>query len=247
MFRKFKDRINNFIVLVTRKADSSRKNFYELEKISYKDSAQFMYNNMKSAVLFTNLEKFWSYSLSQIVKEGMLMEFGVFIGYSINYFSNELKNKNDKRIVYGFDSFEGLSETWGGTNLAKGHFDVKGSMPKVNENVNLVKGWIDDTLPKFSAEKDFTKNKVAFIHVDVDTYTPTKTILENTQKHFVPGTIIVFDELFGYPGWREHEFKALEEVVNPNWNYEYIAYCEIQRKDYTSEYIRTAIRITGKK
>jgi len=27
------------------------------------------------------------------------------------------------------------------------------------------------------------------------------------------GTVIVFDEYFGYPGWREHEYRAWQEFV----------------------------------
>ncbi len=242
MFKGLRNRFNNFIVQVSRKSSSANKTFYELEKLAYRDSAEFIYGHMKSAMLFTELEKFWDYSLNQIPKGGLAMEFGVFSGHSINYFSNILKKNNDTRQIHGFDSFEGLSEAWGGTNMAKGHFDKTGTLPQVNANVVLVKGWIDDTLPPFIAKQNNTK--VAFIHVDVDTYGPTKTIFECTQKHFQEGTIIIFDELLGYPGWKEHEYKALLEIIDPNWDYEYIAFCEIHRKDFTSEYIRSAIKIT---
>ena len=243
MLKYFKNKFNNFTVLATRKSVSAQKTFHELERLAYRDSAEFIYANMNSALLFKNLEDFWSYSLKQIPKTGLMMEFGVFKAHSINYFSNVLRNNNDSRIIYGFDSFEGLSEAWGGTNLGKGHFNIEGSLPKVNENVNLIKGWIDDTLPKFVSEKNINTNKVSFIHVDVDTYSPTKTIFEETQQNFQEGTIIVFDELLGYPGWKEHEFKALVEIIAPHWEYEFIAFCEIQRKDYTSEYIRATLKI----
>jgi hypothetical protein len=247
MFRSFRDKINNLIVLISRKSSSSKKTFHELEKLAYKDSAEFIYSNMRSAVLFTSLEKFWDYSLGHLPKTGVRMEFGVFNGHSINYFSNSLKKNNDNEIIYGFDSFEGLSEAWGGTNLGKGHFDRAGSLPKVNDNVTLIKGWIDETLPKFIIEKDLNNNKISFIHIDVDTYTPTKTIFESTQKHFQEGTLIIFDELLGYPGWKEHEYKALTEIINPNWEYEFIAFCEIHRKDFTSDHMRAALKITKAK
>ncbi len=247
MFSYLRNKNNNIIFMITLKSSSAKKTFYELERLAYSDSAEFIYANMRSAVLFTDLKKFWNYNLSQLPKTGVLMEFGVFSGFSINHFSSFIKENNDNRTVYGFDSFEGLSESWGGTDFAKGHFDKAGVLPKVNENVSLVKGWINDTLPKFVTEKDLNKNKVAFIHVDVDTYSPTKAIFECTQKHFQEGTIIVFDELLGYPGWKEHEYKALIEIINPNWDYEFIAFCEIHRKDFTSEYIRTAIKITKQK
>lgn len=243
MFKSIRNKFNHFTVLVSRKSSSTQKTFHELEKIAYKDSAAFIYSNMRSALLFKNLESFWNYSLEQIPQNGLVMEFGVFSAFSTNHFSNFLKNNNDKRTVYGFDSFEGLSEAWGGTSLEKGYFDRENGLPVVNDNVHLVKGWIDDTLPNFVIEKDIVKNKVSFIHVDVDTYSPTKTIFEFTQQNFQEGTIIIFDELLGYPGWKEHEFKAMIDIIEPNWEYEFIAFCEIQRKDYTSEYIRATLKI----
>ena len=246
MFRKIKGLLNNLVVIMARKKDSSRKTFYELEKIAYKDSAAFMYERMAHAVLFNDIYKFWTYSLEQTILQGALLEFGVFSGHSINFFSSHLKNKNDKRIIYGFDSFEGLSETWGGTTLSKGYFNVKGVLPEVNQNVHLIKGWIDETYPRFVNENELEKFKIAFIHIDVDTYTPTKIILEQSRNYFSEGTIIVFDELLGYPGWRDHEYKALIETIDAYWNYEYIAFCETRKKDYTSEFIRAAIRITTK-
>ena len=247
MLRKLKDVFNNLLVLIARKEDSSRKIYHELNRISYKDSAEFIYDNISTALLFTNIQKFWTYSFKELNPEGIIMEFGVFSGYSINFFSTLLKEKKDLRRIYGFDSFEGLSEAWGGTTLGKGYFDIKGVLPKVNDNVDLVKGWINDTFPKFLFENKIDEKNIAFMHLDVDTYTPTKFVLELAQKYFFKGTIIVFDELLGYPGWREHEFKALTEVIDRYWNYEFIAFCEVQRKDFTSDHIRATIRITNKK
>jgi hypothetical protein len=84
------------------------------------------------------------------------LEFGVASGRTINYIS---KFTNDK--VYGFDSFEGLPEKWR-DGFDKGAFSRNGNLPKVNDNVELIKGWFDDTLPKF-IEKHNNK-KVSFIH-----------------------------------------------------------------------------------
>jgi hypothetical protein len=39
----------------------------------------------------------------------------------------------------------------------------------------------------------------------------------------MPGTVIVFDEYFNYPGWRLHEFKAFQEFISTtNRKYRYI-------------------------
>ena len=39
------------------------------------------------------------------------------------------------------------------------------------------------------------------------------------------GAIILFDQLYNYPGWKEGEYKALKENFNDN-EYEYIAFTD---------------------
>ena len=68
------------------------------------------------------------------------LEFGVASGNTINYIS---KFTNEK--VYGFDSFEGLPEKWR-DGFDKGAFNRGGYLPKVNDNVELIKGWFNETL-----------------------------------------------------------------------------------------------------
>ena len=75
--------------------------------------------------------------------------------------------------------------------------------------------------------------EISFMHLDMDTYSPTKFVLEKTRDICRSGTIILFDELYGYPNWRVHEYKALSEVYDEA-QYEYIAFgtmqCAIQLK-----------------
>ena len=71
------------------------------------------------------------------------LEFGVASGHTINYIS---KFTND--TVYGFDSFEGLPEKWR-DGFDKGAFTRNGEFPNVNTNVQLIKGWFNETLPNF--------------------------------------------------------------------------------------------------
>lgn len=245
VLKRLKHKLNTLTVIVQRKKDSSKKAFFYLQQKASQDSADFMYRQLSKALLYTNITEYWNYCLSATARKGLYLEFGVFKGESINFFSSQ--PGFEKLSFVGFDSFEGLSEAWGGTKMAKNFFDQSGSLPRVNSNVQLIKGWIDQTLPTFIANTVTNSISIDFMHIDVDTYSPTKTILIETVNHFVPGTIIMFDELLGYPGWREHEIKALQEIVDPVWHYEYIAFCEVQRNDYTSEYIRAAIRITARK
>ena len=163
------------------------------------------------------------YSLKRIPAQGMLLEFGVFKGTSINHIAKTLSAAGDQRTIHGFDSFEGLSHDGAGWVWEKGRFSIGGNLPEVENNVVLHKGWIDDTLPPFL--KEHADEKIAFIHVDVDIYEPAKTILSLCKDLLVPGSIIVFDELIGYAGWRLHEYKALCEVFDES-EFEYIAFSD---------------------
>jgi hypothetical protein len=96
----------------------------------------------------------------------------------------------------------------------------------VRPNVILHKGWFDETLPDFVAENP---GPVAFLHVDCDLYSSTKTIFQYVGDRIVPGTVIVFDEYFNYPGWREHEHKAFQELVQErNLKYRWLAYNSVE-------------------
>lgn len=148
-------------------------------------------------------------------KEGLYLEFGVFSGLTINHIAGQVD-----KPVYGFDSFEGLPERWR-DNLGAGHFKVN-ELPKVRENVTLVKGWFDQTLSKFL---ETHPGQVSFLHVDCDLYSSTQTIFTCLASRIKPGTVIVFDEYFGYPGWREGEFKAFQEfVAREHLGFKYLSY-----------------------
>jgi hypothetical protein len=144
------------------------------------------------------------------------LEFGVATGKSINYIS---KFTNDK--VYGFDSFEGLPEKWR-DGFDKGAFNRNGRLPKVNRNVELIKGWINETLPNFIK---IHNKKVSFIHIDVDLYSSTKHIFDILRDYIDTNCIIIFDELVNYPGFDgdKGELKAFYEFITENKvDYEWI-------------------------
>jgi hypothetical protein len=106
-------------------------------------------------------------------------------------------------------SLEGLPENWFG-DFTKGRFHTEGKLPQVRPNVTLHKGWFDQTLPDFVADHP---GPIAFLHVDCDLYSSTKTIFQFLGDRLVPGTVILFDEYFNYPGWRDHEHRAFTELV----------------------------------
>ena len=147
--------------------------------------------------------------------EGMVLEFGVRHGNSIRQLAALAKQD-----VHGFDSFEGLPESW--HDEGKGSYSTKGIIPKVPSNVSLHQGWFDATLPEFLAQQT---GNVRLINVDCDIYSSTKTVLDLLATRIVNGTVIIFDEYIGNQHWREDEFKAFQEAVKAyGWKYEYLGF-----------------------
>ncbi len=213
-------------------------------KIAFDDSQEFIYQNSSLNTLAFNgpdaVKDLHSYCIKNINREGALFEFGVFKGTTLNFFARTLKEIGDKRIIVGFDSWKGFSEEWSGINdsFKIDTFDQHGKPPKVEDNAVLVDGYIEQTLPKYIEEHKELES-VAFIHIDTDTYSPAKVALSELKSYFKPGTIIIFDELCGYPNWRSHEFKALSEVLKPN-EYEFIGFAHNGLRAFL---IKAAIRI----
>lgn len=145
----------------------------------------------------------FEYMLEQRKTDGMIIEFGVATGSTINMIAELTTEK-----VYGFDSFEGLPEDWRPT-IGKGSF--KCEVPTVKENVELVVGLIQDTIDGFLKAH---KGPVSFIHIDVDIYSAASCILQKLKKRIRSGTVIAFDEFMDYSGYEDHEFKAFLEFLN---------------------------------
>jgi len=144
------------------------------------------------------------------------LEFGVASGRTVNYISGFTKEK-----VYGFDSFEGLPEKWR-DGFEKGAFSRNGGLPEVNSNVQLVKGWFNETLVPFIVSQN---KKISFIHMDADLYSSTKYIFDILKDYMDRDCVIIFDELVNYPGFdgEKGELKAFYEFITENKvDYEWI-------------------------
>jgi hypothetical protein len=91
----------------------------------------------------------------------LYLEFGVYKGNSMQYWSRRLTNP-DAHLA-GFDSFEGLPEAggfWG-----KGEFDTNGTVPHIDDaRVEFYKGWFRDTLPAYT----LPDHDVLVINMDAD-------------------------------------------------------------------------------
>lgn len=187
-----------------------------LTEIAIEDSAQYYIENMGAAQRYRDRYPLFDHSMSQAVKGGLVLEFGCYQGKSLRYIAERIDG-----VIHGFDSFEGLAEDWAG-NVRKGHFDLKGKLPKVPPNVTLHKGWFEDTLPPFL---DKNQSHISFLHCDADTYESTAYVLEQCAGRIVDGTVIQFDEYFGYPGWRLNEYRAFQEyIASSGRSYRYLGF-----------------------
>lgn len=189
------------------------------------DSADFAQAKMKNAIIMfdESKQRMFDYIQRIIPKSGLIAEFGVANGYSINSMAIRLPN----RTLYGFDSFKGMPEDMVGWEVFRGDFSLDGFLPEVQPNVSLVQGYFDETLPTWLENNS---GEFAFINIDCDTYGSTKTVLESIGKQRLkPKTIILFDEFFGFNNWRNHEYKAWREFSKKNkLKFEYVAINHMQ-------------------
>lgn len=136
------------------------------------------------------------------------LEFGVYKGCSLEIISNHC----DRAI--GFDSFEGLPESWdiGSTIIKKGTF-VQTTLPTFNEKITSLEiGLFQDTLIPF-LEKN--PNLIFdMIHFDMDIYSAAYFVFETLITYDkLKNVTIIFDELINYPNFENGEMKALYEMV----------------------------------
>ena len=158
------------------------------------------------------------------------LEFGVYQGRSIRSAAKIFSHHNSKFI--GFDTFEGLPEKW--TNLPKGHFDVDGKIPYVNDaRIFFIKGLFQTSLHSFITSiltnDNLTnsnkygidiKNSTLIINMDADLYSSTLYCLTKLDPIIKSGTIIRFDEFFTL----EDECMAFRDYVRAYYkNFEILA------------------------
>jgi|HubBroStandDraft_6_1064221.scaffolds.fasta_scaffold22894_4 hypothetical protein len=185
-------------------------------------SVDYIDQNMPTALGFDTQKEVLDCALDQVGVQGHYLEFGVFSGGTIRH----IARRRPALKIHGFDSFEGLPEAWSGFNLGQRAFSRSSRLPRVPKNVVLHKGWFTETIARWCGENP---GPIAFIHIDCDLYSSTVDILAGLSERMQPGTVIVFDEYFNYPGWERHEFKAWQEFVAAHdIEYEYVAYARQQ-------------------
>ena len=141
--------------------------------------------------------------------DSLWLEFGVAEGKSARVWLKHLPANCELHL---FDTFEGLPEAWntGDGDIPAGERAC--AIPSFDDSrVKIFRGLFQDVLPSY----DFTK-KVGFVHIDCDIYSGTVCALEAITPYVVDGTIILFDELYGYTNYKVHEWKAFCEWRNRN-------------------------------
>ena len=126
-----------------------------------RDTLDYIKANMPDAPWFEKHPALVRYTLDQVEKEGLYLEFGVGRGKSMRWIAEKVD-----ATVHGFDSFEGIQEHWNGNPI--GAF-AQGRRPKVPDNVLFHVGYFDATLPGFL---ETYEEPVTFLHVDCDTIRP---------------------------------------------------------------------------
>ncbi|MFM6923981.1 MAG: TylF/MycF/NovP-related O-methyltransferase [Ferruginibacter sp.] len=169
----------------------------------------------------------WDYSRRYLLYEALIkqeqldttaidyLEFGVSGGSSFRWWLS--KNTNPSSAFFGFDTFEGLPEKWGG--YAKGAMAAKLETLNINDTrASFYKGLFQETLIPFL--ENYRPGNRKLIHMDADLFSATIFTLSQLYKYLNDGDIIMFDE-FAVP---LHEFLALK-IFTENFyiNYEVIA------------------------
>jgi O-methyltransferase len=132
------------------------------------------------------------------------LEFGVSQGHSFRWWASNIRNPDSR--FFGFDTFSGLPENWGG--FSKGAMSVEGAMPAPPDGrCRFIKGLFQDTLPTFLDGYDGRSRRV--IHMDADLYSSTLFVLTSLAPRLKEGDILMFDE-FTVPA---HEFRAFTDFT----------------------------------
>jgi hypothetical protein len=166
---------------------------------------------------------------STLIVPGHIAEFGSWKGSNVMFMAKVLNmiDPYSNKIVYSFDSFEGLTEFHKKDNEAinlKGKY--KGNLEelkdlitlnKLNDNIIIQKGYIENTLPTLLDA--YPSLSFSMVYIDTDLYTSTKIILDSLHSRLIKGGLFVFDE-WNYPEWPGETIAAREFLKEHSDNYE---------------------------
>jgi len=153
---------------------------------------------------------------------GHVVECGVYKGASMIRFATfrEILESPFSRKIIGFDAFGEFPkqdedndakfiekfEGDGGFGISEDELADVFKYKNI-QNIELVKGDVNDTIPQYLIEHP--ELKVSLLHIDVDVYQPSVTILENLFDKVVKGGLIVLDDYATVAG----ETRAVDEFL----------------------------------
>jgi hypothetical protein len=171
--------------------------------LGYLELGRWLHSEHPGATLERSADKFALFEIARrhvTGQEPLYLEFGVFRGRSMRWWSSHLSQPGANLV--GFDSFEGLPEDWR-DQVRSGHFKT-GGPPQIDDSrVSFQVGWFKDSLPHFSVPE----HDQLIINVDCDLYSSAITVLRWAEPYMRPGTLIYFDEFCD----RDHEMRAFRE------------------------------------
>jgi tetratricopeptide (TPR) repeat protein len=162
--------------------------------------------------------------------EGDIVEFGIYQGWWVNFLYRTTEELGLSRRIYGFDSFEGLSDPHPEHDQAywkKGQYAC--SLEQVSKNVQaalrprlkLVKGFFEKSLRSAEA---LVAEKFSYVRIDCDIYLPALDCLNYLAPRLADGAILVFDDWPHLRGFGEQ--RAFEEWLPtvPHLEFEFLFY-----------------------
>lgn len=162
--------------------------------------------------------------------EGALVECGVAAGSQIAMMQRTLIENNTTRIIWGFDSFEGIPHATNNDDQQPGIGEINkekhgllestgvsvhtlGSVLEnfkryelPTENLNLIKGWFEETVGRYANEV----GDIALLRLDGDLYRSTQVCMKHLFPNLVKGGVLIIDDyqLVGCA-------KAIYEFIDP--------------------------------
>nr|WP_315255312.1 TylF/MycF/NovP-related O-methyltransferase [uncultured Flavobacterium sp.] len=153
---------------------------------------------------------------------GAVVECGVFKGNSLIRLATfrQYLETNYSRKIYAFDIFGKFPETnyiddikyrdrfiENAGEIGPSEIEINEILRNkgISDNIEYVQGDILKTIPTFTKENP--NLRICLLHIDVDLFEPTKTVLEYLYPLIVKGGLVVFDDYNIFPG----ATKAIED------------------------------------
>jgi hypothetical protein len=132
------------------------------------------------------------------------IEFGVFTGRSMDWFSKHLLNPQS--VFIGLDTFDGLPQDWTTAGQPKGTYSSNGIAPKTDDHrVQFIRGLFHQSSCQWTELlRERASSHICIAHIDSDIYGSALYALFRVSESF-KDFYVIFDEFLG------DECRALED------------------------------------